>query len=74
MRYILVFSVARRTSLRRPRCAACFDRVTRDEIVAFDFESARMRGAVVRFDRLHGQALEFVPLTRPIASGVEVNC
>jgi hypothetical protein len=37
--------------------------VTRDEIVVFDFESARMLGAVVRFDRLHGQAIEFLPCT-----------
>jgi DNA-binding beta-propeller fold protein YncE len=35
--------------------------VTRDEIVVFDFESARMFGALVRFDRLHGQAIEFFP-------------
>jgi DNA-binding beta-propeller fold protein YncE len=35
--------------------------VSRDEVVAFDFESAKMVGAVVRFDRLHGQALEFFP-------------
>jgi DNA-binding beta-propeller fold protein YncE len=35
--------------------------VTRDEVVAFDFDSTRMIGAVVRFDRLHGQALEFFP-------------
>jgi hypothetical protein len=48
--------------------------VTRDEIVVFDFESARRLGAVVRFDRLHGQALEFFPRTRPIASGVDANC
>jgi DNA-binding beta-propeller fold protein YncE len=35
--------------------------VTRDEVVAFDFESTKMLGAVVRFDELHGQALEFFP-------------
>jgi hypothetical protein len=35
--------------------------VTRDEVVVFDFESARMLGAVVRLDRLHGQAIEFFP-------------
>ncbi len=33
--------------------------VTRDEVVAFDFESTKMLGAVIRFDQLHGQALEF---------------
>jgi sugar lactone lactonase YvrE len=37
--------------------------VARDEVVAFDFESARMLGAVVRLDRLHGQAIEFFPRT-----------
>jgi WD40 repeat protein len=35
--------------------------VSRDEVVAFDFESTKMLGAVVRFDELHGQALEFFP-------------
>jgi DNA-binding beta-propeller fold protein YncE len=35
--------------------------VTRDEVVVFDFESTKMLGAVVRFDELHGQALEFFP-------------
>jgi hypothetical protein len=35
--------------------------VTRDEVVTFDFESTKMLGAVVRFDELHGQALEFFP-------------
>jgi DNA-binding beta-propeller fold protein YncE len=37
--------------------------VARDEVVVFDFESARMLGAVVRLDRLHGQAIEFFPRT-----------
>jgi hypothetical protein len=35
--------------------------VARDEVVAFDFASGRCIGAVVRFPRLHGQALEFFP-------------
>jgi DNA-binding beta-propeller fold protein YncE len=35
--------------------------VSRDEVVAFDFESTKMLGAVVRFDQLHGQALELFP-------------
>jgi hypothetical protein len=35
--------------------------VARDEVVAFDFESGKMLGAVVRFDHLYGQALEFLP-------------
>jgi DNA-binding beta-propeller fold protein YncE len=35
--------------------------VARDEVVTFDFESTKMLGAVVRFDELHGQALEFFP-------------
>jgi DNA-binding beta-propeller fold protein YncE len=35
--------------------------VSRDELVAFDFDSAKMLGAVVRLDQLHGQAIEFFP-------------
>jgi hypothetical protein len=35
--------------------------VSRDEVVAFDFESAKMLGAVIQFERLHGQALELFP-------------
>ena len=35
--------------------------VARDEVVAFDFASGRCLGAVVRYPRLHGQALEFFP-------------
>lgn len=35
--------------------------VARDEIVAFDFAGGRCIGAVVRYPRLHGQALEFFP-------------
>jgi DNA-binding beta-propeller fold protein YncE len=35
--------------------------VARDEVVAFDFDSTKMLGAVIRADRLHGQALEFFP-------------
>jgi DNA-binding beta-propeller fold protein YncE len=35
--------------------------VSRDEVVAFDFESTKMLGAVVRFEQLHGQAVEFFP-------------
>ncbi len=37
--------------------------VARDELVAFDFTSTRMLGAVVRLSQLHGQALEFFPRT-----------
>lgn len=39
--------------------------VSRDEVVAFDFESTKMLGAVVRFDQLYGQALEFFPRGNP---------
>ena len=35
--------------------------VAQDEVVAFDFTSGRCLGAVVRFPRLHGQALAFLP-------------
>ena len=35
--------------------------VSRDEVVAFDFDSTKMLGAVVRLDQLHGQAIEFFP-------------
>jgi DNA-binding beta-propeller fold protein YncE len=43
--------------------------VSRDEVVAFDFESTKMLGAVVRFDELHGQALEFFPRDLPFPGG-----
>ena len=35
--------------------------VAEDEVVAFDFVSGKCLGAVVRFPRLHGQALVFFP-------------
>jgi hypothetical protein len=35
--------------------------VARDEVVAFDFASGECLGAVVQFQRLHGQALAFFP-------------
>lgn len=35
--------------------------VTRDEVVVFQFDAGQCVDAVVRFDRLHGQALEFFP-------------
>ncbi|HUN42581.1 MAG TPA: hypothetical protein VMU81_19990 [Acetobacteraceae bacterium] len=35
--------------------------VARDEVVAFDFASGKCLGAVVRFPRLYGQALAFLP-------------
>lgn len=35
--------------------------VAQDEVVAFDFVSGKCLGAVVRFSRLHGQALVFFP-------------
>lgn len=36
--------------------------VARDEVVAFDFANGKCLGPVVRFPRLHGQALAFFPL------------
>jgi DNA-binding beta-propeller fold protein YncE len=35
--------------------------VARDEVVAFDFEQGRCLGALVRLEKLNGQALEFFP-------------
>jgi hypothetical protein len=35
--------------------------VAQDEVVAFDFATGAFLGALVRFPRLHGQALEFFP-------------
>ena len=37
--------------------------VARDEVVAFDFDSTKMLGAVIRLSQLHGQGLEFFPRT-----------
>jgi WD40 repeat protein len=61
-----VFAPDASVSFRRPRGLrfAADGRlccVARDEIVAFDFESGQCLGALVRFDGLHGQALEFFP-------------
>jgi DNA-binding beta-propeller fold protein YncE len=61
-----VFAPDASVSFRRPRGLrfapdgrlCC---VARDGVVAFDFESGQCLGAVVRFDGLHGQALEFFP-------------
>lgn len=63
---IRVFSAARPSEFRRPRglrfgpdgILYC---VARDEVMAFDFASGRCLGAVVRYARLHGQALGFFP-------------
>jgi hypothetical protein len=65
-RLVRVFSAAGLAEFRRPRglrfgadghlyCAA------EDEVVAFDFTRGRCLGAIVRFTRLHGQALAFFP-------------
>jgi DNA-binding beta-propeller fold protein YncE len=66
---VRVFAPDASVSFRRPRglrfapegCLCC---VARDEVVAFDFETGRCLGALVRFDGLHGQALEFFPRAR----------
>lgn len=65
-RLVRVFSADGLAVFRKPRglrlgpdgnlyCAA------QDEVVAFDFATGRCLGAVVRFSRLHGQALIFFP-------------
>jgi DNA-binding beta-propeller fold protein YncE len=64
---IRVFTPDRSVSFRRPRGIrfapdgrlCC---VARDEAVAFDFDSGRYVNALLRFDGLHGQAIEFLPL------------
>ncbi|HEY2534708.1 MAG TPA: hypothetical protein VGJ20_43510 [Xanthobacteraceae bacterium] len=35
--------------------------VAQDEVIAFDFASGECLGIIVRFRRLHGQALAFFP-------------
>ncbi len=63
---IRVFTADGLAAFRKPRglrfgpdgnlyCAA------QDEVVAFDFANGECLGAVVRFPRLHGQALIFIP-------------
>jgi DNA-binding beta-propeller fold protein YncE len=37
--------------------------VARDEVVAFDFDSTKMLGAMIRLSQLHGQGIEFFPRT-----------
>jgi hypothetical protein len=63
---IRVFSAGGSAQFRRPRglrfgpdgTLYC---VARDEVIAFDFPSGRCLGAVVRFPRLNGQAVELFP-------------
>lgn len=65
-RLVRVFSAEGLAAFRKPRGLRfgpdgnlyC---VAQDEVVAFDFESGRCLGAVVRFSRLFGQALIFFP-------------
>jgi hypothetical protein len=65
-RLVRVFSARGRAAFQRPRGLRfgpggdlyC---VAQDEVVAFDFTSGSCLGAVVRFPRLHGQALAFLP-------------
>ena len=65
-RLVRVFSAAGRAALRKPR-GLRFDPegnlycVAQDEVVTFDFANGSCLGAVVRFPRLHGQALIFFP-------------
>jgi hypothetical protein len=65
-RIVRVFTADRKAAFRKPRGLRfgpdgnlyC---VAQDEVVAFDFASGECLGAVVRFPRLHGQALVFFP-------------
>jgi hypothetical protein len=63
---VRVFAPDASVSFRRPRglrftadVRLCC--VARDEVVAFQFDTGRCLGALVRFESLHGQALEFFP-------------
>jgi hypothetical protein len=63
---VRVFSPGKEAELRRPRGLRfgpdgrlyC---VAQNEVVSFDFNSGKCLGTVVRFPRLHGQALAFFP-------------
>lgn len=63
---VRVFSPNSKVDFRQPRGLRFGpDRklycVARDEVVAFDFDSGNCLGATVRFPRLYGQALVFLP-------------
>ncbi len=63
---VRVFSPAGFAEFRKPRglrfgADGNLYCVAQDEVVAFDFATGECLGAVVRFPRLHGQALAFFP-------------
>ena len=65
-RLVRVFSASGLAAFRRPRglrfgADGHLYCVAQDEVVAFDFTRGRCLGVVVRFARLHGQALAFFP-------------
>lgn len=66
-RLLRVFSADKAASLRKPRGLRFGPEgnlycVAQDEVVVFDYPSARCLGAAVRFTRLNGQAIAFFPI------------
>lgn len=63
---VRVLSATGRAEFRQPRGLRCAPDgllycVARDEVVGFDFSSGECLGAVVRMQRLHGQAVALFP-------------